>query len=64
MKFRGNIEPMIDEDDDDWEGLAVFHSSIPFKIKFSIKEIDFFAQKAFPTYRGFIQVSNDHLLSQ
>ncbi|KAL8599020.1 hypothetical protein ACOMHN_006829 [Nucella lapillus] len=52
LSFRGNLKPT---DEVEFVPLCSFHNNIPFRSQFCIEEIDQFAQKGFPSYRGFVQ---------
>ena len=56
LGFRGNIQPM----ESSFVRRCVFHSNIPFRVQFSVTEIDRFAQKGFSSYRGFVQLSTTY----
>ena len=66
VSFRGNLKQVEEDDDDEGDCTrgsgrfvprCAFHSNIPFRLRFSVEEIDKFAQKGFDRYRGFVQLS-------
>lgn len=54
--FRGNIQPC----ESNFLRRCVLHNNIPFRVELSLTEIDRFAQKAFASYRGFVQLSTTY----